>query len=209
MFPDINECVTEKSPCHRGQICINTVGSYSCQRNSVNCGRGYHLNDDGTRCIGRTEKWTPFRPYFKHPGCSLNFFTSLKISTSVKDLNQSVKVMPVSTNWVRTAASVKLDTTLTASLVFVKVSSSKLNILMHEPKTCIDLQIRLGVIFTLTLFIIIFLLDINECRHYPGRLCAHRCDNTPGSYKCTCTTGFKLAADGRNCDGELILITAL
>uniref|UniRef100_A0A3Q2CE95 Fibulin 1 n=1 Tax=Cyprinodon variegatus TaxID=28743 RepID=A0A3Q2CE95_CYPVA len=130
---DINECVTEKSPCHRGQICINTVGSYSCQRNSVNCGRGYHLNDDGTRCIGRTE-------------------------------------------------NVKLDTTLTASL------------------TCIDLQIRLGVIFTLTLFIIIFLLDINECRHYPGRLCAHKCDNTPGSYKCTCTTGFKLAADGRNCD---------
>ncbi|TMS05429.1 Fibulin-1 [Larimichthys crocea] len=90
---DINECVSQTGPCHRGQVCINTVGSYICQRNSVNCGRGYHLNDDGTRC-----------------------------------------------------------------------------------------------------------LDINECRHYPGRLCAHKCENTLGSYKCSCTTGFKLAGDGRNCD---------
>lgn len=48
-------------------------------------------------------------------------------------------------------------------------------------------------------------LDINECRHYPGRLCAHKCENTPGSYKCSCTTGFKLASDGRNCDGNIIL----
>lgn len=50
-----------------------------------------------------------------------------------------------------------------------------------------------------------FFLDVNECRHYPGRLCAHKCENTPGSYQCSCTTGFKLASDGRNCDGNLIL----
>ncbi|KAL0155493.1 hypothetical protein M9458_049756, partial [Cirrhinus mrigala] len=41
---------------------------------------------------------------------------------------------------------------------------------------------------------------INECRNYPGRLCAHKCENILGSYKCSCTTGFKLADDGRNCD---------
>lgn len=45
-------------------------------------------------------------------------------------------------------------------------------------------------------------LDINECRHYPGRLCAHKCENAVGSYKCSCTQGFKLASDGRNCDGK-------
>lgn len=44
--------------------------------------------------------------------------------------------------------------------------------------------------------------DVNECRHYPGRLCAHKCDNILGSYMCSCTTGFKLASDGRNCDGK-------
>ncbi|KAG7259834.1 hypothetical protein CRUP_006966 [Coryphaenoides rupestris] len=42
--------------------------------------------------------------------------------------------------------------------------------------------------------------DINECRHYPGRLCAHKCDNTEGSYLCSCSTGFQLSVDGRNCE---------
>lgn len=46
-------------------------------------------------------------------------------------------------------------------------------------------------------------LDINECRHYPGRLCAHKCENTEGSYTCSCTTGFKLSHDGRNCEGKI------
>lgn len=50
---DINECVSQTGPCQRGQVCINTVGSYTCQRNSVNCGQGYHLNEEGTRCIGK------------------------------------------------------------------------------------------------------------------------------------------------------------
>ena len=46
--------------------------------------------------------------------------------------------------------------------------------------------------------------DINECRRYPGRLCAHKCENTPGSYYCTCTMGFKLSADGRSCEGTAV-----
>ncbi len=61
VFSDINECVSQTGPCHRGQICINTVGSYICQRNSVNCGRGYHLNEEGTRCVGTAEKLTIHR----------------------------------------------------------------------------------------------------------------------------------------------------
>lgn len=44
--------------------------------------------------------------------------------------------------------------------------------------------------------------DINECRRYPGRLCGHKCENTPGSYYCSCTVGFRLSADGRSCEGE-------
>uniref|UniRef100_A0A671TC24 Fibulin 2 n=1 Tax=Sinocyclocheilus anshuiensis TaxID=1608454 RepID=A0A671TC24_9TELE len=42
--------------------------------------------------------------------------------------------------------------------------------------------------------------DVNECWRYPGRLCAQACDNTPGSYQCSCTTGFSLAFDGKNCE---------
>lgn len=44
--------------------------------------------------------------------------------------------------------------------------------------------------------------DVNECRRYPGRLCGHKCENTPGSYFCSCTVGFRLSADGRSCEGE-------
>ncbi|KAK5619115.1 hypothetical protein CRENBAI_025776 [Crenichthys baileyi] len=32
------------------------------------------------------------------------------------------------------------------------------------------------------------------------RLCAQTCENTPGSYRCSCTTGFSLALDGNSCD---------
>uniref|UniRef100_A0A8C4RE00 Fibulin-1 n=1 Tax=Eptatretus burgeri TaxID=7764 RepID=A0A8C4RE00_EPTBU len=37
------------------------------------------------------------------------------------------------------------------------------------------------------------------CRHYPGRLCAQVCENTDGSYLCSCSPGFQLASDGRSC----------
>ena len=63
-WSDINECVSQSGPCHRGQVCINTVGSFICQRNSVNCGRGYRLNEDGTRCIGTAEEQVPVRQSF-------------------------------------------------------------------------------------------------------------------------------------------------
>lgn len=43
--------------------------------------------------------------------------------------------------------------------------------------------------------------DVNECWTSPGRLCQHTCENTPGSYRCSCATGFVLAADGKRCEG--------
>lgn len=43
-------------------------------------------------------------------------------------------------------------------------------------------------------------VDINECWRYSGRLCAQTCENTPGSYECSCTSGFRLSNDGKNCE---------
>ncbi|PIK56741.1 putative fibrillin-2 isoform X3, partial [Apostichopus japonicus] len=40
--------------------------------------------------------------------------------------------------------------------------------------------------------------DINECRR-SRNLCAFRCQNLPGSFRCTCPRGFALTEDGRLC----------
>lgn len=54
---------------------------------------------------------------------------------------------------------------------------------------------------TLCLLLIVSLADVNECWISPGRLCQHTCENTPGSYRCSCAAGFLLAADGKHCEG--------
>ena len=43
--------------------------------------------------------------------------------------------------------------------------------------------------------------DINECLVANGG-CSHNCMNTPGSFNCTCKTGFALASNGLDCNGE-------
>lgn len=49
---DIDECSSVSEPCTNGFNCINTVGSYNCQRKIIMCSRGYHSSADGARCIG-------------------------------------------------------------------------------------------------------------------------------------------------------------
>ena len=43
---DINECMEGDNPCP--DICINTVGSYTCDCNR----RGYRLAEDSSGCLG-------------------------------------------------------------------------------------------------------------------------------------------------------------
>lgn len=50
---DINECTSLREPCRSGFSCINTVGSYTCQRNPLVCSRGYHANEEGSECVGK------------------------------------------------------------------------------------------------------------------------------------------------------------
>ena len=44
-------------------------------------------------------------------------------------------------------------------------------------------------------------LDINECGQNNGG-CVQFCNNTVGSFFCTCGNGYSLNEDGRRCDGK-------
>ena len=42
--------------------------------------------------------------------------------------------------------------------------------------------------------------DINECQTDNGG-CTQTCDNTDGSYQCSCWDGYELTEDGHTCTG--------
>ena len=60
-------------------------------------------------------------------------------------------------------------------------------------------------------FFVLFLLyihvhvapDIDECAEGLDN-CAQSCTDTPTSYTCSCNSGYRLASDGRGCNGMLI-----
>ena len=46
-----------------------------------------------------------------------------------------------------------------------------------------------------------FIPDINECASNNGG-CSDGCNNTKGSYYCTCSSGYELSGDNVTCIGE-------
>ena len=44
--------------------------------------------------------------------------------------------------------------------------------------------------------------DVNECEVRNGG-CEQICDNTQGSFRCNCQTGFRLSNDKSSCIGKL------
>lgn len=47
--------------------------------------------------------------------------------------------------------------------------------------------------------------DINECSKNNGD-CNQNCKNVDGSYNCFCMDGYKLARDGKMCEGMYIVL---
>ena len=56
--------------------------------------------------------------------------------------------------------------------------------------------------FSKTLYINnVISIDINECQTDNGG-CTQTCNNTVGSYQCSCRDGYELTSDGYNCTGK-------
>ena len=51
-------------------------------------------------------------------------------------------------------------------------------------------------------------VDIDECTEGSDQ-CTQNCNNTIGSYVCSCDEGFIIDVDGLTCDGELTFNTNL
>ena len=64
-------------------------------------------------------------------------------------------------------------------------------------KNCIIFHCHLIQMYTANLI----LTDIDECFEVNG--CQQLCQNTDGSYICSCFSGFNLSSNGMDCNGEL------
>ena len=49
---------------------------------------------------------------------------------------------------------------------------------------------------------LVLLADVNECEENNGG-CSHGCENTEGSFFCTCPEGHYLVSGGTVCTGKL------
>ena len=47
--------------------------------------------------------------------------------------------------------------------------------------------------------VIIIIPDVDECLDDP---CSQLCNNTEGSFDCSCMSGYELLEDGRTCEGN-------
>ncbi|KAL1248092.1 hypothetical protein QQF64_023468, partial [Cirrhinus molitorella] len=215
---DINECLSVTGPCPSGHMCFNTVGSYTCQRHSVTCGRGYHLNVDGTRCVDIDECAGPDNSCDGH-GC-VNLVGSYRcecragfifnsISRSCEDINEcrNYPGRLCAHKCENILGSYKCSCTTGFKLADDGRSCDDLNECESSPcsQACANVYgsyqcyCRRG--YQLSDADGITCEDIDECAlPTGGHICSYRCHNTPGSFHCTCpTTGYTLAPNGRSC----------
>uniref|UniRef100_A0A2I3TK77 Fibulin-1 n=1 Tax=Pan troglodytes TaxID=9598 RepID=A0A2I3TK77_PANTR len=225
---DVNECITGSHSCRLGESCINTVGSFRCQRDS-SCGTGYELTEDNSckdidECESGIHNCLPdficqntlgsfrCRPKLQ---CKSGFIQDA-LGNCI-DINECLSISapcPIGHTCINTEGSYTCQKNVP--------NCGRGYHLNEEGTRCVDVDecappaepcgkghrcVNSPGSFrceckTGYYFdgISRMCVDVNECQRYPGRLCGHKCENTLGSYLCSCSVGFRLSVDGRSCE---------
>ncbi|XP_068134309.1 fibulin-1 isoform X2 [Hyperolius riggenbachi] len=225
---DINECISSTHNCKIGQICINQVGSFRCQR-EINCGTGYELTEDNTckdidECTSGTHNCLATFSCQNTPGsfrcrpkqqCAAGFIQDA-LGNCI-DINECLSLnapCPQGQTCINTEGSYTCQRHVVNCGRGYHLSAEGTK--CEDINECSSIQNPCGEGHTCINAPGTYrcdcragyhfdplgrsCIDLNECRGYSGRVCAHKCENTAGSFYCSCTTGFKLAQDGRNCE---------
>uniref|UniRef100_A0A673Z4P0 Fibulin 2 n=1 Tax=Salmo trutta TaxID=8032 RepID=A0A673Z4P0_SALTR len=224
---DINECLMSTHTCQMNEHCVNTAGSFVCQR-QITCPLGYKISNDVCEdideCVQGTHNCGPgfecvnsegsFRCNAK-PHCSMGF--TQDTHGNCIDIDEcGVVGQPCSRgfNCINTVGSYSCQMKIImcnrgyhaspdgARCIDVDECQSALH-RCGEGQICHNLpgsyrcDCQTGYQYDMFRKMCV---DVNECWRYPGRLCDQTCENTPGSYQCSCTAGFSLSSDGKNCE---------
>uniref|UniRef100_A0A8C9KTZ2 Fibulin-2 n=1 Tax=Panthera tigris altaica TaxID=74533 RepID=A0A8C9KTZ2_PANTA len=171
---DINECTSLSEPCRPGFSCVNTVGSYTCQRNPLLCGRGYHASQDGTKCVDVNECETGVHQCGEGQVCH-NLPGSYRCDCKVGFQRDAFGRACVDVNECWTSPGRLCQHTCENTLGSYRCACPSGFLLAADGKRC---------------------EDVNECE---TRRCSQECTNTYGSYQCYCRQGYQLAEDGHTC----------